>query len=239
MAAGADVNSAVAFDSHTPLHLACIGGLTQLAQYLLEQGADPDYLNIQNKSPLAYCLAYGHVETGALLIKHGASLDLMDIHGVTPRSLVESRGVISEDDALKYFNITQTSLRTISRPLHPSYPSSAPDSSRDNGGWNRARLPGFENDMHCDVDQYEFDEISAVELFEQYIARQRPVLLRAGARLASDWGALVQYSRDVLLKMHGDEVVTASSIPYSGKCCLRFFTSCVTLYFRQVRWQSK
>ena len=218
VAAGADVNHHTAPEAVTPLHLACVGGIKPLVRYLLEQGADPNVLSSQNKSPLVYCLAYGHTEAAALLVQSGAELDQEDIHGVTPRDLLTHRGSVSAVDALTLFNITQKPVRTLEqRPLHPEYPTSAPVAAKDNGGWDRTRLKGFEHDMHCDVDQYELDEISGVDLFEQYIARQRPVLLRAGTALAANWSALEHYSRVALVKEHGDEVVKASSIPYSGE----------------------
>jgi hypothetical protein len=217
LAAGADVNSTTAPDGVTPLHLACVGGMLPLGQLLLQRGADPNMLSNQKKSPLSYCLAYGHAEMGALLVKHGAALDQQDVHGVTPRALLENRGAVSEADALNLFGVTQLPVRTIERPLHPSYPASAPAAAQNNGGWESTRLAGFETDMHCDIDQYELDEISGVDLFEKYIALQRPVLLRAGAALAANWSALEHYSRAVLREEHGEEVVTSSSIPYSGE----------------------
>lgn len=218
LAAGADVNSTTSPDDVTPLHLACAGGMTPLAELLLQHGADPGALNDQGKTPLAYCLAYGHAETAAMLVKHGASLEQgPDIHGVSPLDLLRTAGPVSAADALHFFNITQAPVRTIQRPLHPTYPPYAPAVAQDNGGWDRTRLEGYEDDMHCDVDQWELDEINGVDLFEQYIARQRPVLLRAGSTLAANWSALLHYSRDVLLKEHGEEQVAASSIPYSGE----------------------
>jgi hypothetical protein len=217
LAAGHSVNSATSTDGVTPLHLAAEGGMTPLVKFLLEHGAEPNVFNNLKTSPLMYALSHGHSETAAVLVAHGADIDHKDIRGISGRDIIEVRGPVSVGDALKYFNVTQAPLRTIERPLHPVYPTSSPTASKDNGGWATTRLKGFEEDMHCDIDQYEFDEISGVDLFEKYIARQRPVLLRAGAALSASWPALEIYSRAALIKNFGEEVVTASSIPYAGE----------------------
>ena len=222
------MNVATAVDKITPLHLACLGGFLPLAEYLLESGASHSALTAQHKSPLHYALAYGHVDIAVALVKHGADLGIEDIHGVSPLSLIKHGGTISADDALRSFGVTQEAVKTIERPLHPSYPASAPSAARDNGGWPVERLNGFEEDMHCDVDQYDIDDIGGVDLFEKYIAHQRPVLLRAGKYFAQNWPSLVHYSRGVLLAEHGHENVTVSSIPYSGNdLTRRYIMSCV------------
>ena len=47
------------------------------------------------------------------------------------------------------------------------------------GGWNTTRLAGYETDMSCDgIDQYWANEISGDMLFEQYLAKNAPVLIR-------------------------------------------------------------
>ena len=53
------------------------------------------------------------------------------------------------------------------------------------GGWGPERLPGFEDDMACDcIDQYYAEEITGEEIYNKYIARNAPVLIRG---LLKDW----------------------------------------------------
>jgi len=216
-AAGFSVDVATSSEGITPLQLAAVGGMSPLIKFLLQHGADPNSVTKEKTTPLMFALAHGHCEAAAVLVKHGADLDHRDIRGVSSRDLIEVSGPVSASDALKYFNITQAPVRTIERPLHPTYPSWAPAAARNNGGWDTTRLKGYEEDMHCDVDQYELEEISGVDIFEKYLARQRPILLRAKNTFAAKWPALERYSRASLLKEHGDDVVTASSIPYADK----------------------
>ena len=106
-----------------------------------------------------------------------------------------------------YFNITQRPVRTIPRLLHPELsPELCPELSKQGwaagtGGWSTIRLNGSEDDMHCDVDQYYVDEITGDEVFERYLARSAPVLIRG---LIDDWPLVKASTRSQLQTMRGD-----------------------------------
>lgn len=208
--AGANVNAANV-DGHTPLHFAAFSGQMVLVEELLRHGADPDILNKQKKSPLHYAIVVGFVQIAALLVKHGADIHAVDIHGVSPMDIISNTGVISGDDAMKYFGVEQNRVRRIERVIHPELD---PKQWPGDGGFGPERLQGFEDDMECAVDQYWAHEISAKDVFEKYLARLRPILIRG---LINDWPALDRYKVSSLLESHGLDMVQASSIPYSVK----------------------
>jgi ankyrin repeat protein len=73
-------------DGFTALHLAAFFGQAQVAQLLLDRGADPNAwatgdLYVQ---PLHSAVAGGHDEVAALLIHGGADIDAPQRHGYTP-----------------------------------------------------------------------------------------------------------------------------------------------------------
>lgn len=68
----------------TPLHLAAGYNNYEVAEYLLENGAD---VNAQDKGgliPLHNASSYGHVDIAALLIKHKTKVNATDKWGFTP-----------------------------------------------------------------------------------------------------------------------------------------------------------
>ena len=211
MRAGADLNAQNSL-GHTLLHFAAQGGLTLMAQELLIHGADPNILNDQKKSPLHYAAVTGYTQIAAMLVKYGADLGATDIHGVRPIDIISNPGVISPEDAMTYFNIAQNPVRTIDRTIHPE--ANITLWVGGTGGYGMERLVGYEEDMDCGVDQFWADEITGVELFEKYIARSRPVLIRG---LIDDWPAVERYSLQSLLGRDGRLMVQQSSIPYSSK----------------------
>ena len=54
--------------------------------------------------------------------------------------------------------------------------------------------------MDCDFDQYWADEISSDDLFENYLSRGAPVLIRG---LIEEWPVIEKYTRDSLKSVHG------------------------------------
>lgn len=68
----------------TPLHLAAGYNNYEVAEYLLENGAD---VNAQDKGgliPLHNASSYGHLDIAALLIKHNTVVNATDKWGFTP-----------------------------------------------------------------------------------------------------------------------------------------------------------
>jgi hypothetical protein len=241
LASGAKINIAD-INGNTPLHIAAAYGLEPLVELYLQHGGDPNALNSQKKTPLHYAIAYGYGRMGALMVQHGGDLSLRDIHLVTPLDIISSPGVISSKDAAEYFSIMQQPVRSIQRELHPQYklPSlsqslyaslwkgatgAAPGAGAKgegggnlvgDGGYSQTRLVGYEEDMSCDVDQYWAHEITGKQVFEQYFARNRPILIR-GLIDPSSWGVVEKYRLDRLAEDHGEDLVQVSPIPYSTK----------------------
>jgi hypothetical protein len=117
---------------------------------------------------------------------------------------------------MKYLNVSQRPSKKIDRLLHPE---DRPDDEqlgwRGDGGWNSTRLRGFEEDMECEgIDQYHHDELSSKEIFQKYIARNTPVLIRG---LIRDWQVVEDYKYSNLQSDHAELPVQVSDIPYADK----------------------
>ena len=70
---------------NTPLHAAAIYGYSEIVEFLLNHGVDP---NIRNKkygaTPLHYAAAYGNSKVVEVLLEHGADPNIRDKNGITP-----------------------------------------------------------------------------------------------------------------------------------------------------------
>ncbi|KAL5234784.1 hypothetical protein ACI65C_002194 [Semiaphis heraclei] len=76
----------------TPLHLAAGYNNLEVAEFLLEQGAD---VNAQDKGgliPLHNASSYGHLDLAALLIKHDTTVNATDNWGFTPLHEAAQKG---------------------------------------------------------------------------------------------------------------------------------------------------
>lgn len=86
---GAKVNAQNAF-SNTPLHSACIEGLTDCAEALLEAGANiqqPSGTMSNGASPLHFAAEYSHSNLVKMLLDKGADANALDSNGKTPLQL--------------------------------------------------------------------------------------------------------------------------------------------------------
>ena len=107
----------------------------------------------------------------------------------------------------------QRSLKTVKRLLHPELEDSTDITGwSGTGGYNTTRLAGYESDIECQIDQYYADEITGAEIYQKYLARSSPVLIRG---LIVNWSAVDEYKIDKLTTRHGKEGFTVSSIPYA------------------------
>ena len=200
---------------NTPLHHASAGGQRSLALYLVAHGADVHRTNREGRTPLHYACSYGHAQLAGDLVAAGASLDVEDKFGSTPRAIISGPGPVMAADAQSFLNITQRPPRSIRRLLHPERRPQAKGGWRaGTGGWGTARLAGYEDDMSCQIDQYWAHELTAKQLFEEYISRMAPVLIRG---LLDDWPAAQHYSHANLTANHGSLRVQVSDIPYADK----------------------
>ena len=71
----------------TPLHHAADGGQSEVAAYLIENGADVNIANNDGFTPLHSCALHGDSSTAALLIKHGSVVYVRDNNQMTPLHL--------------------------------------------------------------------------------------------------------------------------------------------------------
>ena len=69
---GAKLNKPDVRKSRTPLHHAAAGGFYDLAEYLLDSGADYNSLDSYNMTPLDLASRYGYENIKSLLLKYGA-----------------------------------------------------------------------------------------------------------------------------------------------------------------------
>lgn len=188
---------------HTPLHHAAIGGMESLVRVLLEANVDVDAVNNEGRTPLHYAAAYGHAIVAGMLVDAHADPHLPDNIGTKAFDIMSNPGPITSDDAKQYLGITQRKPKKIERKIHPENFTGGEIGgwSSGTGGWGNKRLLGYENDMECDVDQYWADEITEEDIFNKYLARGAPVLIRG---LIEELPITEVYEHDNLRANFGD-----------------------------------
>ena len=204
--AGVDAN-AQDVAGYTPLHHAAVGGMDSLVRILLEAKVLVNTINREGRTPLHYAAAYGHAVVAGMLLDAGADPDIEDNVGTKASDIMSNPGPMSAADAKKYLNIDQRPVRNIKRRIHPETLTNGEVGgwSAGTGGWGFKRLAGYEDDMSCDVDQYWADEISDEDIYNKYLARGAPVLIRG---LIEDWPVVEKYAHDALRESFGHLEVT-------------------------------
>ncbi|RWS14907.1 Tankyrase-1-like protein [Dinothrombium tinctorium] len=76
----------------TPLHLAAGYNNLEVAEFLLENGADVNALDKGGLIPLHNAASYGHIDIAALLIKYNAQVNATDRWGFTPLHEAAQKG---------------------------------------------------------------------------------------------------------------------------------------------------
>ena len=79
---GIDVNERAEY-GWTALLYASAQGYPQIAQLLLDAGANPDMGNLQGITPLMYGARYGNIDVCRLMLGYGANPNLQDVYGLT------------------------------------------------------------------------------------------------------------------------------------------------------------
>ena len=83
LAAGTDVNAKAS--NGTPLHLAATFGHKEIAELLIDKGADVNAVGgLLGWTPLHWAASEGRKEVAELLIAKGANVNAKDDHGETP-----------------------------------------------------------------------------------------------------------------------------------------------------------
>ena len=145
ISAGADVNAGF----NTPLHLAAAIGSSEVAEVLLEAGADIGARDDNGATPLHRAAAEGDPGVVSLLLKAGADANARDWDERSPWDVAEERGE-NDDDFLfsdGYWLLHKASLRggrlddgdlePVAVPA-PATPTTGPRLDREeprDGGW--------------------------------------------------------------------------------------------------------
>jgi ankyrin repeat protein len=114
--------------SRTPLHLAALFGLDNIAKLLLDTGrVDLDKLDNQKSTPLHLAASYGHLGVCQLLKDYGANLTLTDEEDKKAHELVQKNSPL--EDLLKPVKSVPTLITTPNKT--PTIPMlSIPTTSR-------------------------------------------------------------------------------------------------------------
>lgn len=81
---GADVSRCRHSNGATALHVAAGRGFTSIIGQLLAAGLDPNVQNKERETPLLVSLARCKLEATDMLLRAGASVEVVSVHGVTP-----------------------------------------------------------------------------------------------------------------------------------------------------------
>ena len=68
----------------TLLHAACYDGRADIAELLIQLGADVHASEVNGRTPLHFAANNGHLDVIDVLVRHGARLDIKDGGGMTP-----------------------------------------------------------------------------------------------------------------------------------------------------------
>ncbi|MDQ5940523.1 MAG: hypothetical protein QG632_249, partial [Candidatus Dependentiae bacterium] len=92
IAGGFDVNTTLDDKNNTPLIVAAIRRHTEIAELLLQLGANVNAANSSGDTPLTLAAFMGHTEIAELLLQLGANVNAANDRGKTPLTFAASRG---------------------------------------------------------------------------------------------------------------------------------------------------
>ena len=99
---GADIHAPAANGTgYNPLTAAVTAGHTEIVEWLLDQGLDPNYRYGPGYSPLLAAAANGHLEIVKLLLAHGADPRATSNDGKSPLALATERNHSSVAEFLR------------------------------------------------------------------------------------------------------------------------------------------
>ncbi|KAJ1461043.1 hypothetical protein M885DRAFT_458278 [Pelagophyceae sp. CCMP2097] len=214
-AAGGDVDAADSVHGGTPLHLAALAGQPESMLSLLRAGASSTLSDTHGHSLRDLVVGKGAPIRAAISSRN---LDGQKDAG-RPAHLVEHDGVLRElrGELEKLFGAAEM------RQADADVPRPKVHFHAEDGGWRGDNVSavldlvhGAEAYARCDFDVVD-GEITDDDLFEKYLVRNRPVIVR-GLVDSEKWPrAHAALSLEKILARHGSAEVTASSIPYAKK----------------------
>jgi len=125
IAAGVDVNAKQKYTGRTPLDRAAEGGHKEIAELLIEKGADVNAKKEDGQTPLYSAALYSHKEIVELLIANGAEVNAKNKYGETPLNL----SFVGETADLlrKHGGKTKKELEAAGKPTEPVAEAATPE----------------------------------------------------------------------------------------------------------------
>jgi ankyrin repeat protein len=105
----------------TPLHLAVAGGLTKVAQILIDAGADANARDDSGRTPLMHAVLSNEPHTLQLLLEYGADTHARDSHGNTAMTIASAQRDEGLMQWLAYFGAEAVSSRVSTQPQTKGY----------------------------------------------------------------------------------------------------------------------
>jgi ankyrin repeat protein len=105
---------------------ACLYGRREIAQYLLEYGADVAAQDGHGQSGLHYAALGGYLDILQLLIEHRAPLEAKNVWGGTPLGQA-TWGVMNEQPGPDYTAVIRTLMKAGARIEQADYPTGSPE----------------------------------------------------------------------------------------------------------------
>lgn len=105
----------------TPLHLAVAGGLTKVAQILIDAGADANARDDSERTPLMHAVLSNEPHTLQLLLEYGADIHARVSHGNTAMAMASAQRDEGLMQWLAYFGAEAVSSRVSAQPQTKGY----------------------------------------------------------------------------------------------------------------------
>jgi len=101
------------------LHFAAWGSLLEMAQLLLECGANPDIQDYLGRTPLHTAALHGNMDVAVLLVEGGASLAIIDHEKKTPLDLCKEKSMRAALLAAKARRRQRLEVQSLLRRIAP------------------------------------------------------------------------------------------------------------------------
>lgn len=110
-----DVNAANE-DLVTALHVAAVRGNAEMANVLINSGANVNIQSADGQTPLHVSARNGNLKFSEMILSHGATTDAIDQNGVTPLQLAVFEGTLIAKTPVKMNEMRKS--KAIQQSLH-------------------------------------------------------------------------------------------------------------------------